>query len=102
MRSCAQARYCACAHRRHHLFVHVGQEGVVDLHIQAGIDDRLVFLVQAVGEREQQASLVRIMFVLGAGSALAGATTGRKAPGALALAAAALRLAMSRLTWTSE
>ena len=43
------------AHRRHHPLVHVGQEGVVDLHIKAGIDDRLVFLVQAVGEREQQA-----------------------------------------------
>ncbi len=46
-------------HRRHHLLVHVGQEGIVDLHVEAGIDDRLVFLVQAVGEREQQGSARR-------------------------------------------
>ena len=55
------------AHRRHHPLVHVGQEGVVDLHIEAGIDDRLVFLVQAVGEREQQRLLVGVVLVLGAG-----------------------------------
>ena len=65
MRICAQARYCAWRHRRHHLLVHVGQEGVVDLHIEAGIDDGLVFLVQAVRERAQQALLVGIMLVLG-------------------------------------
>ena len=34
--------------------MHVGQERVVDLHVETGVDDRLVFLVQAVGEREQQ------------------------------------------------
>ena len=38
-------------HRRHHFLVHVRQEGVVDLHVEAGLDDRPVFLVQAVGER---------------------------------------------------
>jgi len=37
-----------------HLLVHVGQERVVDLHVEAGIDDRLVFLAQAIGEREQE------------------------------------------------
>ena len=66
MRSCAHSRYWASRHRRHHLFVHVGQEGIVDLHVEAGIDDRLVFLVQAVGEREQEALLVRVVLVLGA------------------------------------
>ena len=41
------------AHRRHHALVHVGQERVVDLHDEAGIDDGLVFLVQGFGEGEQ-------------------------------------------------
>ena len=54
------------AHRRHHALEHVGQEGVVDLDVEAGIDDRLVFLVQRVGEREQEGLLVFIMLVLGA------------------------------------
>jgi hypothetical protein len=44
--------------------VHVRQEGIVDLHVEAGIDDGLVFLVQAVGERAEQAPLVRVMLVL--------------------------------------
>lgn len=55
------------AHRRHHLLVHVGKERVVDLHGEARIDDRLVFLMQTVGEREQQCLLVGVVFVLGAG-----------------------------------
>ncbi len=55
------------AHRRHHPLVHVGQEGVVDLHVEAGIDDRLVFLVQAVGKREQKRLLVGVVLVLRAG-----------------------------------
>ena len=90
------------AHRRHHPLVHVGQEGVVDLHIKAGIDDRLVFLVQAVGEREKQApARRRRCSFLAPGRALAGATTGRNAPLALAFAAAALSVAMSRFTVAS-
>ena len=52
-------------HRWHYFFVHVGQERVVDLHVEPCIDNGLVFLVQAVGERPQQALLVRIIFVLG-------------------------------------
>jgi hypothetical protein len=44
--------------------VHVRQERVVDLHDQAGIDDRLVFLAQRFGELEQKLLVVAVVFVL--------------------------------------
>ena len=78
MRSCRPLPVLRERHRRHHLLVHEGQEGVVDLHVEAGIDDRPVLRAQRLGEREQEAFLVAVMLVLGSGSALAGATTGRK------------------------
>ena len=53
-------------HRRHHALMHVRQERIVDLHIEPGVDDGLVFLVQRLGEREQIGLLVLIMFDLGA------------------------------------
>ena len=32
-------------HRRHHALVHIRQKGIVDLHIEPGVDDGLVFFV---------------------------------------------------------
>ena len=46
--------------------MHIGQERVVDLHIKAGVDDGLVFLVQRLGERGQIGFFVLVMLDLGA------------------------------------
>ncbi len=54
-------------HRRHHALVHIGQEGVVDLDVKPGVDDRFVFLMQRVGERGQKIFFILVMLVLGAG-----------------------------------
>ena len=47
--------------------VHVGQKRVVDLHHQPGIDYRLVFLAQRLGELEQELLVVLVIFVFVAG-----------------------------------
>jgi len=52
-------------HWRHHLLVHEGDECVVDLEVEPGIDDRAVLGAQRLGEREQEALLVAIMLVAG-------------------------------------
>ena len=52
--------------------MHIGQKGIVDLHIQPGIDDRLVFLVQRFGEREQLALFVRVVLDLCTGEGARG------------------------------
>ena len=89
-------------HGRHHLFVHVGQEGVVDLHIQAGIDDGLVFLVQAVGERPQQALLVGIVFVLGIWQRACRRDDRKESARDLGFGGGGLAVGDVALTWTSE
>ena len=43
--------------------VHVGQERIVDLHHQPGVDDRLVFFAQRLGELEQELFVVLVIFV---------------------------------------
>ena len=47
--------------------MHIGKKGIVDLHIQPGIGDRLVFLVQRFGECEQTALFVGVVLDLCAG-----------------------------------
>ena len=64
LRPVAVFRQC---HRRHQPLVHIGQKGVVDLQMEPGIDNRPVFLVQGVGQSEQKALLVVVMFVSGIG-----------------------------------
>ena len=49
---------------RHHRVRLVHHHGVVDLHQQAGVDDRLVLLVQRVGEREHELLLAGVVLVL--------------------------------------
>ena len=61
------AQIVGIRHRRHHALVHIGQESIVDLHIEPGSDNGLVFFVQRIGEREQIALLVLVVLDLGAG-----------------------------------
>jgi hypothetical protein len=67
MRSCAQSRYCASVIGGPELFVHIGREGVVDLHVESGIGNGLVFRVQHIREREEQRLLISVMLVFHTG-----------------------------------
>ena len=54
MRTAAHFRYSSSRLGGEGHVVHIGQKRVVDLHHQSGIDDRLVFLAQRLGELEQE------------------------------------------------
>ena len=66
----AQARPVAVIrerHRWHHLFVLIRDERVVDLQVEAGIDDGAIFGPERFGEAEQERLLIAVVLVFGAG-----------------------------------